>query len=162
MSAQRNLPPQDPLALQQEEFGHFALATGLQRLVAYLLDLFFLGSIQALIVAALEFGLNNGQEIGWKASLLISMNLLLLYWCAPLYFNGQTLGKKILGLRVVPQDYSEFLGLWQILGRETLGRWAATLFLGFGYLRCFTSRDRQGWHDILFNTQVVDLNKIRE
>ncbi len=166
MSAAPNLDisndvTQDVVILD-EEFSQQALATPSQRVIAILLDGFFSGVLKQLFVAFFHFAFHlEVAKFGPMATFLISFNIFMLYWCAPVYFNGQTLGKKILGLRVVPENFTEFLGFWQIVGRESIGRLLSTLPLFYGYIRAFRHPECKTWHDQLFKTRVIDLRKTK-
>lgn len=78
---------------------------------------------------------------------------------APVYFTfffsttGQTIGKYVMGVRVVRTDGRQM----SILG--SLGRWlgyfVSLIPLGIGFLWVTLDDRRQGWHDKLFHTVVV-------
>lgn len=66
--------------------------------------------------------------------------------------GGQTIGKWLLGLRVVGADQEP------ITYRQALTRCVgmlASAFLGLGFLWILFSREKRGWHDLLARTWVV-------
>ena len=99
------------------------------------------------------FVVSAGSE-SW--SILVSLILNLVYWVAPTYMTGATLGKTLLGLQVVTKNSSADLGFLQILLRETVGRFLAMLPLFLGYIWFFFSEDRRGWHDYIGGTRVIE------
>ena len=73
---------------------------------------------------------------------------------ATYFFNGQTIGKRRVGIRVVPL-FSERLTLWQCFERA-LGYSASSLELGFGFFQYFIHPNRQTVHDRIAETLVVN------
>ncbi|WP_417346918.1 RDD family protein [Ferrimonas sp.] len=71
------------------------------------------------------------------------------------WFHGQTLGKKLLAIRVIQLDNTP-LSLWEAFGRY--GGYGAGLTTGLmGFLQIFWDPNRQGIHDKISSTVVVDL-----
>jgi uncharacterized RDD family membrane protein YckC len=70
--------------------------------------------------------------------------------------NGQTIGKKIMKIRVLSLTHTE-IGWWQSIERA-LGYGASLLEGGFGFLQYFINRNRQTVHDRIAETIVVDEN----
>ncbi|MCG9746894.1 RDD family protein [Shewanella sp. Isolate8] len=76
------------------------------------------------------------------------------------WFDGQTLGKKLLNIRVVPLDASR-ITLWDAFGRY--GGYGAGFATGLlGFLQIFWDANRQAIQDKISETVVVDLSKPRE
>ncbi len=67
---------------------------------------------------------------------------------------GVTIGKKIVGIRVVQSDGSR-PGFGRALLRETIGRWLAGLIFYLGYLWIAWDSHKQGWHDKVAGTFVI-------
>jgi len=67
--------------------------------------------------------------------------------------NGQTLGKRLLRIRVLSLR-SEKLTLWQSVERS-LGYGASALEAGFGFVQFFINRNRRCVHDRIAETIVV-------
>jgi uncharacterized RDD family membrane protein YckC len=74
-----------------------------------------------------------------------------LFYC----FNGQTIGKFFLRLRVVSL-YHEDLGLWHCIERS-LGYFVSALEFGFGFIQAFWNPNRMSLHDKIGETIVVYL-----
>jgi uncharacterized RDD family membrane protein YckC len=67
--------------------------------------------------------------------------------------NGRTLGKRLMGIRVVSLVHPR-LSLWHSVERA-LGYGASTLELGFGFLQYFIHPNRRTVHDRIAETIVV-------
>ncbi|GIV15738.1 MAG: hypothetical protein KatS3mg022_1173 [Armatimonadota bacterium] len=87
--------------------------------------------------------------------LLILLGLGYAIWALLLFVQGTTPGKYLLGMYVVKEDGSR-AGFWTMLFREWIGKFVSGLFLGIGYLWVFLNKDRQGWHDMVASTYVVE------
>lgn len=70
------------------------------------------------------------------------------------YRNGQTLGKRLLRIRVVKLD-GQPLTLMDATIRSSIGYPLSIAFLLVGFFWAFLDKRRQGWHDKLANTVVV-------
>ena len=66
---------------------------------------------------------------------------------------GQTLGKRLLGARVVDES-GEPIGYLRALGR-CLATIVAALPFGLGLAAAWLRRDRRGLHDLLAGTRVI-------
>jgi uncharacterized RDD family membrane protein YckC len=67
--------------------------------------------------------------------------------------NGQTIGHRLLGLRVVTVQGSP-LGLGRAIFRY-VGYWIGVLACGLGFLWVAFDSNKQGWHDKMAGTLVV-------
>lgn len=76
------------------------------------------------------------------------------YYVLLTYGTGATFGKKLFSLRVVSAD-GEKLRLFDVLYRETLGKYLSGVFLGIGYLMAGADREKRALHDMLCDTRVV-------
>ncbi|RMG45645.1 MAG: RDD family protein [Acidobacteria bacterium] len=72
--------------------------------------------------------------------------------------TGQTVGKMVVGIRVVRAD-GRPLGWRRALGRHTLGYAISGVPLGIGFLWALWDSEKQAWHDKIFATRVVKVNK---
>ncbi|MCS7067931.1 MAG: RDD family protein [Meiothermus sp.] len=77
-----------------------------------------------------------------------------LYAVLPLTRTGATLGKEIVGIRVVGRN-GQKPSLLQAFMRESAGRWLNAMVLNLGLLFVFWDRDRQALHDMVADTFVV-------
>lgn len=75
-------------------------------------------------------------------------------------FDGQTLGKKILGIRVIQLDGAN-ISLWAAFGRY--GGYAAGFTTGLlGFMQIFWDPNRQGIQDKISSTVVIDLVQLHK
>jgi uncharacterized RDD family membrane protein YckC len=72
-------------------------------------------------------------------------------------FNGQTLGKRVMKIRVISLK-SEKLTLWQSFERS-LGYGASALEAGFGFIQAAWYSNKQAVHDRIAETAVVKVNE---
>ena len=92
----------------------------------------------------------------WTAGIITTLTLFVMIWLYPTIFwmiNGQTMGKRIMGLRVVRMDGSE-MTFWRGLVR-VFGYWVSAVALFLGFIWVLFSNERRGWHDKLAGTCVV-------
>lgn len=139
------------------------------RLAAYLIDMVIVGV--ALMVVRLPI---------WIATLISPENILvrdfifqysikdlLVYVLSAMYFilltykTGATIGKKVLNLRVVSEEDRE-LTLFEVIYRETVGRFLSALIVHAGYFMIGVQSEKQGLHDMLADTRVVYNHKKQE
>ncbi|MEL4282381.1 MULTISPECIES: RDD family protein [Shewanella] len=75
-------------------------------------------------------------------------------------FDGQTLGKKLLGIRVIQLDGAK-ISLWGAFGRY--GGYAAGFTTGLlGFMQIFWDANRQGIQDKISSTVVIDLAQMHK
>ncbi len=126
-----------------------------QRFGAYLVDWLLLG-LAAILVQAF-FGpprLRSGSGISPRLILINTLVTVAYFTLGEGSRSGQTIGKRLLGIRVV--DFATGAGIDHVraLGRS-IGRLLSGFILGLGYLWMLWDRDGQTWHDKLASTTVV-------
>lgn len=160
----------------------FEIASLVGRLGAQIIDILITGFgalAITLVVAFLPFGL------GWQAAGVL-FSLLMLFIRAPyyilseLFWNGQTLGKRLTGMRVLAADgrgltthgvvarnlmkeVEVFIPGTMLLGAAALGWfWSLILFIWIAILLIvpLTNKKRQRIGDILANTYVARQPKV--
>jgi uncharacterized RDD family membrane protein YckC len=138
------------------------------RLMAFVIDLFVILLVLAvtwLLVTAFQqvfhvgsllsaiFGItphpSSGEVI---ASVFVSL-LAMGYWVLGWAFAGQSIGKVIMGVRIVGPGGSE-LTFWRSL-RRIVGYLVVVVSLGLGFLWVLVDNRRQGWDDKIAGTFVV-------
>lgn len=67
--------------------------------------------------------------------------------------SGKTLGKGLIGLRIVPMNGTRLTLLWAIW--RYIAFWMSVLALGLGIFWVLVSDKRQGWHDKMARTCVI-------
>jgi uncharacterized RDD family membrane protein YckC len=73
----------------------------------------------------------------------------------PPLFAGDNSGQENAGNAVV-KETGAGAGFGTMLVREWIGKWISGLIFGLGYLWILIDKDRQGWHDKLVSTYVVE------
>jgi len=84
--------------------------------------------------------------------LLVGFGLLVFYLF--LWAQGLTLGKLILGMRVI-KTTGERAGFWRMALREIIGKFVSAIVILLGFLWIIWDKDHQGWHDKIADTLVV-------
>ncbi len=119
------------------------------RLVAYLIDIVVVGIPVGIV--AIIFTNQDGSlsPLGAVLYAVISIGYYVYFWSN----TGQTPGKKWLGVRVVSTD-GEVLSAGRAFLR-LIGYAISSLFFGLGFLWAAWDSEKQGWHDKIANTYVV-------
>ena len=144
-------------ANEQVHAGFFA------RLAAYLIDSLIVGVVLAVVV---RFPV-------WISTLIVPDNIvvrdfifeysikdIVIYVLSALYFivltykTGATIGKQALHIKVVSAEDRK-LTLFEVIYRETVGRFLSALMLYAGYCIIGLQREKRGLHDLMCDTQVV-------
>jgi uncharacterized RDD family membrane protein YckC len=110
----------------------------------YIPLMIFLGQDQPLLVMAVP------------GAILLIFTLLQLIL---LFSSGQTIGKKLMGIKIIRVDY-EKAGFGALFMREIVGRLVCSLTLNIGYLIALFNPERRGLHDKIGGTIVV--KKLRD
>ena len=135
-----------------------------RRLLAFVLDAVVLSILasfmSALCLIGYKVGLaNHGRTFGWETAIpLISMITWASFLLTTVYFvmfhgmDGKTIGKRMLGLRVVGQNET------MITYKRAFARWLALVgFAPFllGFIWILLNREKRGWHDLIARTWVI-------
>ena len=151
----------------------FILATIKKRFVAFLIDwIVLILTYFCIIVLFSLFNMNiSNINVHGIFDVEVEMNntppflitclkflfglLPIFYFALSFYFyNGQTIGKFLLRIRVLSL-YHEHLGMWHCIERS-LGYFASALEFGFGYIQAFWNPNRMTLHDKIGETIVVE------
>lgn len=129
------------------------------RTAAYLIDLFLVSLLTTLIFNLSVYRLfGRGIEDWWLFGLL-ELFILLVYFTATNYaFQGQSLGKMLLGLRTLRSD-GRRLDRTTVLVRETAGRAIIKIIPVLAVFLIFDTR-RRHLIDMLCGTVVVNENQL--
>ena len=99
----------------------------------------------------------EAEKIGPTGRVIIKCLLIVIptmYFTLMTYFmNGQTVGKKILGIRIM-SVYHHRIGFWHCLERS-LGYAASTLEFGLGFIQATWNINRMTLHDKIGETIVA-------
>lgn len=138
-----------------EDYHQYPLASFKQRAFAVLLDGFFSALMMGVLSGVLKHVLDHPGRPGGVGPRLLQISFVFAYYYFPLYASGETLGKKLVGVKVVSENGDGKLGFGQVLGREAIGKLISMLALGLGYVGAITRKDKKTFHDRLFSTRVV-------
>lgn len=133
------------------------------RLAARILDAIIAGVV-SLVVLFLVFGgllAANSGEVGFLSAVLVIMLIWLLYEPVLIAVWGQTLGKKMVGVKVIRADngevpgYGKSISRWLVPSVVNLIPVIGSIISLVVYLSPVFSDTRQGWHDKAAATVVV-------
>ena len=153
------------------EVGQLKYAGFWIRLAAYFIDglLILLILVVTNLLGFITANILNSGQPYWAdntADYLTLLDYFAFFAVPPSYFilmtykYGVTIGKMVMGIKVIPDD-SNFLTLKQIIKRETFGKIASFIFLA-GFIMAGISKKKQAFHDEIAKTLVIysDPNKI--
>jgi uncharacterized RDD family membrane protein YckC len=104
----------------------------------------------AIAIVAIIVDLAAGTYPAFYAIAMIGLFIFYLV----LWAQGLTLGKLILGMRVIKTS-GERAGFWRMFLRETIGKFVSAITLWLGFLWIIWDKDQQGFHDKIADTLVV-------
>jgi uncharacterized RDD family membrane protein YckC len=101
---------------------------------------------------------HSPRSVSTPVLILLFAALTLVLFVVPTVLWGQTLGKKLYSLKVVPaKNPSGSLNWSQVIERELVFKSISTFFLGAGLWRARHEPEGKGWHDTHAGTRVVSL-----
>jgi uncharacterized RDD family membrane protein YckC len=107
--------------------------------------------IDGVIISAISFVLSH---ITIGAGTAFWIPLAWLYHWLFIGLKGQTLGKMVLGIKVVNAAGSQ-PGLGEAALREVLGKIVSSVVIYIGFLWIIWDGQKQGWHDKIASTHVI-------
>lgn len=145
---------------QKEDFTLYQNAGFVLRWYAITIDLVLFAPLY--IIARLPFettleylGAFGHNEKFVALSVLLLIVPYLAYFILPTTVFGRTLGKKIVGLRVVRVNCSEHLDFGQVIIRESIGKLLSAAFLFIGFFMVSFNNRRRALHDYMAETVVI-------
>lgn len=131
------------------------------RLIAMIIDGILVGFFGLLLAAAvgtvliiLEFYVPSERLPVDLTTYLSGLAVSIVYFCGSWVNSGRTLGKRVVGNQVVRTDGTPMT--WGRALLRFLGYIVSGLVLSIGFLWVAFDKKRQGWHDKLAGTVVVD------
>lgn len=139
------------------------------RLAAYTIDSFivFAGLLIVRLFLLGMSSLTEGTPLGGNILFHYTLKDILLYGVQVFYFilctyhAGTTPGKRVMNLRVVSAVEEEKLSFFNVLYRETVGRFLSGLVLCIGYILIGIDKEKRGLHDMLCDTRVIYGKRIK-
>ena len=149
--------------LPEEEETDRVYAGFFARLTAWLLDRFIIGIpilIVRMVTGLVSLGISSKL---WTKDILFTFSpadivyylIGAAYFVIFTYMGGRTIGKRIMKLCVVSADENRKPTLFEIVFRETFGRFLSAFILCLGYLMIVVGDEKQALHDYLADTRVV-------
>ncbi|MDK6233587.1 RDD family protein [Aerococcus sanguinicola] len=131
------------------------------RLWAFLVDLIFVGALQAILLACVLTFLPDAYLVQWPLVKYLAWQLVLVVYfsLASYLLNGQTLGKALFKLQVVKADQYR-LNFGTCFVREGLGKLILSNLPILGLFVVVTPK-RQNFMDFFTDTNVVALDQFR-
>lgn len=115
------------------------------RFVAYIIDSILVGVVTSVLNAVLD------PTIAAILGLVVSIAYLVV---SSMQLNGATVGKMVMGLRVVDAN-GQMPSPVTFLLRYTVGYFISGIILAIGFIMVGFDANKQGLHDKLFKTYVV-------
>ncbi|MED0675844.1 RDD family protein [Aneurinibacillus thermoaerophilus] len=115
---------------------------------------FLAALIDAIVLMAVMYilGLTSSEtfSVEWNIENLIG----LAYYIILTGLYGQTLGKMIIGVKVVRTDGSA-AGWGAVVLRETIGKILSAIVFFLGFIWAGFDKQKQAWHDKIASTYIV-------
>lgn len=122
------------------------------RLVAFAIDMLVVTSIDRILQGLVNYDYELINDLTGPS--LVHWILILAYFTLLTYFNnGQTLGKMLMDIKVVSLDGNK-LSLFQVVSRETFGRYVQNKYMVL-YLIVGFAPMKQSLMDMLSDTAVI-------
>lgn len=117
-------------------------------------------AIDGVLVTSLQVIVYLALGIESQAASLLSFVIFSVYSVYFVVKYRTTPGKKLFGLRIVSTNGKKIDWISAFL-REVLGKTVSGIILGIGYLMILVDKDRQGLHDKLASTKVIQEHPLR-
>ncbi|WAA11688.1 RDD family protein [Fervidibacillus halotolerans] len=142
--------------LLNDEKDQFAYAGFWIRFWAFLVDVIMVWGLKQIFVMPFTYLFDWSTEDFLSPYTFLSAVVFYLYFVLLTKYFGQTLGKMIFGLKVIPLTEEKFS--WKtVLFREWIGRYISTSFMFLYFLVAFLPK-KQGLHDFFSDTAVIHEN----
>ena len=124
-----------------------------QRFLAYLID------VVVTIIVSVVFGIILGLVVGKSSSTLMISTLFNIifyvsYWVIYQSKSGQTIGKKMMNIKVVDSS-GKVPGVGTFFLRDTVGKIVSGIIIYIGFLMILWDSKKQGLHDKIAGTYVI-------
>ena len=119
------------------------------RFVAYIIDAIIVGVVVTIVSAVFGVLGDAGAAIGQLVGFVVGIAYYIYFWSS----TGQTLGKKVMGLKIVTTDGGK-LSMGGAFIR-LVGYVISSVVLELGFIWILFDKDKQGWHDKIAKTYVV-------
>jgi len=153
----------EPLKNSQNKYASF-----FTRFLASFIDSFIVTAVSGGITYAIIFisGSLVNSYGGMDGAITTSIAQIPAILLGPAYFiyftgsSGQTLGKKIVKIKVVKKSSTAPPSYTSAFLREVVGKMISAVVLGLGYLWVIGDKEKQAWHDKIAGTVVIRVNNV--
>ncbi|OGM67254.1 hypothetical protein A2985_03845 [Candidatus Woesebacteria bacterium RIFCSPLOWO2_01_FULL_43_11] len=142
-------PNQMPAAPQSNISGGTNKGGFIARAAASIADGFVIGFATTLLSMLLK-----AVGLGSSISQIVNGLIYIVYVVLAIGLYGKTLGKAAFGLRVVNYE-NVSPGIPMAILREVVGKFISSLVLNLGFLWIIWDKNKQGWHDKIAKTYVL-------
>lgn len=150
----RQVPP------KIEEKSGIQYASFSKRAAAFLTDVMIIFAIFAPFAGMILF--STSQTTFNESTRILTLLTSASIFVQAIYFayfltqrKGQTVGKQLMGIRVVKRDGTA-IGIWDAILRTVIGYSLSNLVIGTGHLWMLSDSQSQTWHDMVADTIVID------
>ena len=117
-----------------------------RRLLAFIIDSLILWLVSAVITLPFD-----SWSTYYALSFLINASYFIFFW---VYYNGQTLGNRILAIRVIKENGNNVdIGTGVV---RYIGYIISSIVFGLGFIWVIFDSKKQGWHDKIARTLVIE------
>ena len=139
------------------------------RLAAYLIDWLVVGTALLAVKVPIwisSFSTPNNPLVrdfifNYSIADIVIYALTATYFILPTYYAGRTLGKRLLQLKVISVEDRQ-MTFFEVLYRETVGKFLSGILMGVGYLMIVIDKQKRGIHDLLADTEVIYYHEKKE
>lgn len=132
------------------------LASPADRLIAAIIDGVILGVVTGILNGiATATGSTTLALLFSLVNLVISIGYYVYFWSFdnPYTTKGQTIGKKLRGIKIIKTDGSDLTPKDAVL--RYVGYIVSSIVIMLGFIWIFIDANKQGWHDKIAGTYVV-------
>lgn len=149
----------------KEDFSAYPEATFPSRALAFFIDAVILGTLQTAFAALFDYIVVKSAPPVDAFLFLNGFYLMCNFVAIPsLYFipqikrSGQTIGKRVMRIKIIRDDNTGSLSPGRIFLREIVGKFVSAVFFGAGYMvRLF---GLETFHDKIAKTRVVAIGAV--
>ncbi|WP_458412218.1 RDD family protein [Schinkia sp. CFF1] len=130
------------------------------RFFAYIIDMIVVASLNRILVHPILRWLDISlHESSMLSTVAISTAIVMfVYYIVMTKVFSQTLGKMILGLKVISESEPK-LSWGTVIFRELIGKFISKTVLFLGFITIGFTVKKKGWHDFLADTIVIQERK---
>lgn len=137
------------------DFGACPSASFTLRAVAIFIDAIIVGMVGEIIIRVITIAIPMSPAALIGVAMLLNFAIPIFYFIYFLKKDGQTVGKKIMGIKVINSDNTAQLTVGTIIQREFWGKFISSIIFMLGYIVFLFGKET--WHDRIADTKVVSI-----